>query len=103
MDTAIDHILIVNLNVNLSVEYLLLLARARHPDSLKPFLSLLHLKLDWFPLLERLVSFSLNRLEVDEEVLPTFTRDESVPLRIVEPLDGALFHGGATLGCGTWM
>src|SRR5262245_2746338 len=63
-----------------------------HLLGLRTLLALGNLEFDARPVVERLVAVHLDRGEVDEDVLPTVNRDESVPLLAVEPLDGALCH-----------
>ncbi len=73
-----------------------------HVGRLKPLLPLLYIKLHTLPLLQGLVAISYNGLKMDKEVLSVLTRNEPVPLRVVEPLDGTLFHGAGTFpGCDT--
>src|SRR5215510_14413964 len=51
-----------------------------------------HLELDPLTLGQALESRSLNGAEVHEHILATLLRDETEPLRIVEPLHAALSH-----------
>jgi len=56
---------------------------------LRALLPLDDLELHSIALGERLEAASLDGAEVNEDVGPPFSRDESVPLRIVEPLHSA--------------
>src|SRR5215470_11173041 len=59
---------------------------------LEPLRTPAHLELDPVTLGQTLESGSLNGAEVHEHVLATLLRDETEPLRIVEPLHAALSH-----------
>jgi len=63
-------------------------------DRLQPFRPLLHIKLHSLSLLQALVSLPHDGLEMNKNVLSVFTRDETIALRVVEPLHGSLFHAG---------
>src|SRR6478736_8225866 len=66
------------------------LADDRDVRGLGALLALLSLVLDLCAFIERLVATSLNRAEMDEEVLAALVgRDEPVPLLRVEPLNGS--------------
>ena len=54
---------------------------------LSAFLTLNDVKLDVVSFFQRFVSVQLDRRIVDEHVWPVFPTDESVALRIIEPLD----------------
>src|SRR5688572_20670504 len=62
-------------------------------------LSLNDLEFDAIALGQRLEAFGLDRAEVDEDVRTSFTGDESVTLRVVEPLHcaGDACHGALPL------
>src|SRR5215472_15242202 len=59
---------------------------------LEPLRTPTHLELDPVTLGQTLESGSLNGAEVHEHILATLLRDETEPLRIVEPLHAALSH-----------
>src|SRR2546425_4157796 len=61
---------------------------------LKTFGSLGHLEFDRLTLLKGLVSVTLDRGEMDEDVRPILLLDEAVTLAVVEPLHLALGHWG---------
>src|SRR5437764_804353 len=56
-------------------------------------------ELDPLTLLEGAVARSLNRGEVNEDVVGAFTRDEAEALLCVEPLHGACCHCVAPCAC----
>src|SRR5205814_2039783 len=61
-------------------------------------LALARLELDLRALGERLEAATEDLRMVDEEILPAFVgRDEAVPLRVVEPLDGSGCHENTSL------
>ncbi len=69
-------------------------------DCLEPLFSLLDLKLDRLSLLETLIAFTDDRLEVDKQVLATLPFDKTVALSVVEPLHSTPFHNSATFQYG---
>src|SRR3954469_25916124 len=62
----------------------------RHFRRLRSLLPLDDFEFDLIALGERLESVALNRAEVHEDVRTALVRDETVALRIVEPLHGPL-------------
>src|SRR5262245_18580790 len=59
---------------------------------LEPLGSLGDLEFDRLALIQGLVSVTLNRGEMDENICPILLLDESVPLAVVEPLHLSLGH-----------
>src|SRR4030095_6140243 len=59
---------------------------------LKPLRALGDLELDLVPLGQALEALGLDGTVVDEDVLAALDLDETVALRVVEPLDRALCH-----------
>src|SRR4026209_102157 len=63
-----------------------------HVGGLEPLRALGHLELDLVALRQALEALRLNGIEMHEHVLAALLRDESITLRIVEPLDRTPCH-----------
>jgi hypothetical protein len=64
--------------------------------------SLLDIELHLIALVQRSVTFTPYRLEVDEHVLAVLTGDEAITLGSVEPFHCSLFHGTIPFGDVDW-
>jgi hypothetical protein len=68
----------------------LLGAPGHYVDGLQALGALLHVELDFRPLLETAISVTLNSRKMDEYILTARALDESETLCIIEPLNCAL-------------
>src|SRR5580658_9321761 len=83
---------------------LTILGKLRYIGRLRPFLSLHNLKFHLISLLQALVALGGDRAVVDEYVRSIVSPQETVSLRVVEPLDGAFqtFHVRPPLFLADW-
>lgn len=67
-------------------------ARTGYVHRLQTLCSLFNIELHHIAFLQAFVPIANDRLEVDKQVLSSFTLDKAIALGIVEPLHGTLFH-----------